>query len=356
MVQEHEPVFDVVLVGGGPAGLFGAFYAGLRGMRPLIIDSLEQLGGQLVALYPEKFIYDVAGFPAVLARTLVQELVKQACQYQPAIALGEQVQHRRRLDENTIECKTDKNKYSGRSVVICAGAGSFTPKRLPNVNCRQYEGRGVSYFVRDMAAWRGKRLLIVGGGDSAVDWTLNLLRGTDKITLIHRLDHFRAHEDSVKKLLASPAKVRTFYELKAVHGSERVESVTIFNNKTGQEEDLEVDGVLINIGFSSTLGPIHDWGLAMDKNGIVVNSKMETNLPGVYAAGDVASYPGKLKLIATGFGEATIAVNHAKAFIDPTSKSFPGHSSALVPKQREAASGTRKVDVDEDRTDQGAST
>ena len=319
MVQEHEPVFDVILVGGGPAGLFGAYYAGLRGMRPLIIDSLEQLGGQLTALYPEKFIYDVAGVPAVLARTLVQDLVKQACQYKPAIALNEQVQHLRRLDGNTIECETDKNKYCGRSIVVCAGAGSFTPKRLPNVNCKGYEGRGVSYFVRDMAAWRDKRMLIVGGGDSAVDWALNLLRVTDKITLIHRLDHFRAHEDSVKKLLASPVQVRMFYELKAVHGDQRAESVTIFNNKTGQEQRVEVDGVLINIGFSSTLGPIRDWGLALDKNGIVVSSKMETNLPGVYAAGDVASYPGKLKLIATGFGEATIAVNLAKAFIDPSS-------------------------------------
>jgi thioredoxin reductase (NADPH) len=341
MAQEHGQVYDVILVGGGPTGLFGAFYAGLRGMRPLIIDSLEQLGGQLTALYPEKFIYDVAGFPAVLSRTLVQELVKQACQYEPAIALNEQVQHLRRLDENTLECNTDKNKYCGRSVVICAGAGSFTPKRLPNVNCREYEGRGVCYFVRDMAAWRDKRMLIVGGGDSAVDWALNLLRVTDKVALIHRLDHFRAHEDSVAKLRASAVKIRMFYELKAVHGSERVESVTIFNNKTGQEEELEVDGVLINIGFSSTLGPIQNWGLTLDKAGIVVSSKMETNLPGVYAAGDVASYPGKLKLIATGFGEATIAVNHAKAFIDPTSKSFPGHSSELVPKRR-VAEGAKK--------------
>ena len=343
MAQEHEQVYDVILVGGGPTGLFGAFYAGLRGMRPLIVDSLEQLGGQLTALYPEKFIYDVAGFPAVLARTLVQELVKQAFQYEPAIALNEQVQHLRRLDQNTIELNTDKYKYRGRSVVICAGAGSFAPKRLPNVNCQEYEGRGVCYFVRDMAAWRDKRMLIVGGGDSAVDWALNLLRVTDKITLIHRLNHFRAHEDSIAKLRASAATIRTFYELKAVRGSERVESVTIFNNKTGQEEELEVDGVLINIGFSTTLGPIQDWGLTLDKAGIVVNSKMETNLPGVYAAGDVASYPGKLKLIATGFGEATIAINHAKAFIDPTSKSFPGHSSALVPKQREAQDAKRQA-------------
>ncbi len=330
-------LFDVIIVGGGPAGLFGAYYAGLRGMRPLIIDSLEQLGGQLTTLYPEKYIYDVAGFPAVLARTLVEALVKQAMQYNPTVVLNEQVQHLNQREEHVLEVRTDKATYRGLSVVICAGAGSFTPKRLPGVNCQEYEGRGVSYFVKDMEICRDRRMLIVGGGDSAVDWALNLLRVTDKVTLIHRLGHFRAHEDSVRKLHESPVTIRTFHELKAVHGNPRVESATILDNRTGQEDRLEVDGVLINIGFSTTLGPIHDWGLAMDKEGIVVSGKMETNRPGVYAAGDVASYPGKLKLIATGFGEAAIAVNHAKAFIDPASRSFPGHSSTLVPKQREAA-------------------
>lgn len=329
-------LFDVIIVGGGPAGLFGAYYAGLRGMRPLIVDSLEQLGGQLTTLYPEKYIYDVAGFPAILARALVEQLVQQAMQYNPAVVLNEQVRHLTQRDEHVLEVETDKGAYRGLSVVICAGAGSFTPKRLPGVNCQEYEGRGVSYFVKDMETCRDKRMLIVGGGDSAVDWALNLLRVTDKITLIHRLGHFRAHEDSVQKLHESPVTIRTFHELKAVHGNTHVESATIFDNRTGQEDHLEVDGVLINIGFSTTLGPIHDWGLTMDKEGIVVSSKMETNRPGVYAAGDVVSYPGKLKLIATGFGEAAIAVNHAKAFIDPKSKSFPGHSSTLVPKQREA--------------------
>ena len=347
MASGQGEAFDVIIIGGGPAGLFATYYAGLRGMRPLLIDSLEQLGGQLAALYPEKFIYDVAGFPAVLARTLVQELVKQACQYDPTIVLNEQVRQLERSSENILEVSTDRGVYRGRSVVVCAGAGSFTPKRLPNVNCQAYEGRGVSYFVRDLSECRGQRVLIVGGGDSAVDWALNLLRVTDRITLIHRLDHFRAHEDNVKKLRASAVKIRTFYELKAVHGNERVEEVTVFDNRTGAEERMAVDRVLINIGFSTTLGPIHDWGLELDRSGIVASSKMETNLPGVYAAGDVASYPGKLKLIATGFGEAAMAVNHAKAFIDPSSKSFPGHSSALVPKQREAGKESRRRDVDD---------
>ncbi|HSW46400.1 MAG TPA: NAD(P)/FAD-dependent oxidoreductase [Phycisphaerae bacterium] len=347
MPEDPTGLFDVIVVGGGPAGLFATYYAGLRGMRCLLIDSLEQLGGQLAALYPEKFIYDVAGFPAVLARALVQELVKQASQYKPTIVLSEQVRRLDSTSENILELSTDKAAYRSRSVIVCAGAGSFTPKRLPNVNCQEYEGRGVCYFVRDIQECRGKRVLVVGGGDSAVDWSLNLLRVTDRITLIHRLDHFRAHEDNVKKLFASPVTIKTFHELKAVHGNERVERATIIESRTKAEETLEVESVLINIGFSSTLGPIHDWGLTLDKHGIVANSRMETNLPGVYAAGDVASYPGKLKLIATGFGEAAMAVNHAKAFIDPASKSFPGHSSALVPKQREGAGAGGKLDVDE---------
>lgn len=347
MSGNSAELFDVIIIGAGPTGLFGAFYAGLRGMRALIIDSLEEMGGQLITLYPDKFIYDVAGFPEVLAKTLVEGLVKQASRYEPAVALNEQVRGIGYPEEHVIEVSTDKNHYRGRAVVICAGAGSFTPKRLPGVNCQEYEGRGVAYFVRDLENCRGKRMLIVGGGDSALDWALNLLRVTETITLIHRLDHFRAHEDSVKKLFSSPVKVRTFHELRAVHGNDRVEAATIFDNRTGQEDRLDLDGVLITIGFSTTLGPIHDWGLTLDKHGIVVNSRMETNLPGVYAAGDVASYPGKLKLIVTGFSDAAVAVNHAKAFIDPKSKSFPGHSSAFVPKQREAEKTAAKLDVDD---------
>jgi len=337
--RPDEPceIYDVTMIGAGPAALFGAFYAGLRGMSVELIDSLSQPGGQLTALYPEKFIYDVPGFPAVLAKTLVGELIRQVGQYRPTLSMNERVEMLRPTDEDTFELVTDKRRHLARSVVICAGAGSFTPKKLPNVNCDEYEGKGLCYFVRNMSMYRGKRVVIIGGGDSAVDWALNLQRVTDDITLVHRLGTFRAHEDSVKKLFDSPVKIKRFCELKRVHGDGFVERATIQNNKTGQTEELAADVILINIGFATSLGPIHDWGLVLDGNGIVVNSKMETNIPGVYAAGDVASYPGKLKLIATGFGEAATAVNHAKTFIDPKSKSFPGHSSSLVPKQRQSA-------------------
>ncbi len=334
-------VFDLTIIGAGPAGLFSAYYAGLRGLRVKIVDSLDQPGGQLIALYPEKFIYDVAGFPAVLAKTLVSELVKQASQYQPVWCMGEQVRTCHQQAEGGLVIGTNVGTHWSRAVVIAAGAGAFAPKKLPGVNCAAYEGRGVSYCVRELAAWRGKRVLVVGGGDSAVDWALNLLRFTDDVTLIHRTGKFRAHEDSIAKLTASPVKVRTFHELKRLDGEERVEEVTIYDNRTQAEARLAVDGVLVNIGFSSSLGPIRDWGVVLDKEGIVVNSRMETNVAGVYAAGDVASYAGKLKLIVTGFGEAATAVNHAKAFIDPASRSFPGHSTSVVPKQRQEGEDSR---------------
>ncbi|MBP7934314.1 MAG: NAD(P)/FAD-dependent oxidoreductase [Phycisphaerae bacterium] len=329
-------VFDVTIVGGGPTGLFAAFYAGLRGMRVRIIDSLELLGGQLTTLYPDKIIYDVAGFPAILAKTLVEELIRQMTAYGPTVVLGEQVLRLTHGEPGLLRLDTDRDGYPSRSVVIAAGAGAFTPKRLPGFDLDGYEGKGVSYFVRDLADWRGRRVLIIGGGDSAVDWSLNLLRVTQDITTIHRAADFRAHEDSVAKLRASPVRLLTFHELKAVHGRDRVEAATIYDNRTREERFLEVDEILISIGFSTSLGPIREWGLNLDKSGIVVTSRMETSMAGVFAAGDVASYPGKLKLIVTGFGEAATAVNHAKAFIDPASKSFPGHSSALVPKQRKA--------------------
>jgi thioredoxin reductase (NADPH) len=220
-------------------------------------------------------------------------------------------------------------------VLIAAGAGSFTAKRLPNREFDVYEGRGLHYSVSGIMDFEDKDVLVVGGGDSAVDWALNLQRVAASITLIHRRDKFLAHEDSVQKLLASDAEVRLFRELHGIEGNGRVERAILADSRTGEHESLEVDAILVNFGFVSTLGPIREWGLRLEGEGIVVDSMMRTSLPGVFAAGDVASFPGKLKLIATGFGEAATAVNHAKVFIDPGSKSFPGHSSTIVPRQRQ---------------------
>ncbi len=340
MSDDPGDVLDLTIIGGGPTGLYGAFYAGLRSMRTRIVDSLEQLGGQLSALYPEKFIYDVGGYPAVLARTLAAELVKQALQYHPELVLGEQAQALRRAPDGTLDVQTDRGVYRSRTVLIAAGGGSFVPKRLPDPQIARYEDRGLSYFVSDPQQFRRQRVLVIGGGDTAVDWALALSRLAADVTLIHRRDIFRAHEDSLRKLAESRVNVRTFCELTAIRGESAVEAAVLRDTRTREEFTLPADAILVNIGFSSTLGPIQRWGLVLDAAGIVVNQQMETNIPGVFAAGDIASYPGKLRLIATGFGEAAIAVNHARVRVDPASRVYPGHSTDLVPRLRRAAGQT----------------
>jgi thioredoxin reductase (NADPH) len=328
--ETHLELFDTTIIGGGPVGLFGAFYAGMRGMKTKIVDSLPELGGQLSALYPEKYVFDMPGFPKVLARDLVTEMAAQGTRFGPALALGERAEALEFRPDETILLRTDKAEHHTRTLIICAGAGAFSPKRLDVPGMREFEGAGVHYFVRDKAQFAGKKLLIVGGGDSALDWAMNLEPTAKRITLIHRRDNFRAHEESVDWLLnRSTVTTRLFWELRRLEGADRLERVTIFNNRTDEEMTLEVDACLVNIGFNASIGPIKEWGLNLQANSILVNSRMETNLPGVYAAGDICAFDGKLKLIATGVGEVCIAVNFAKTRIDPSAKAFPGHSSNM---------------------------
>ena len=325
-----DGITDVLIVGGGPTGLFAAFYAGLRQMSVKIVDSLEVLGGQLATLYPEKYIYDVAGFPAVLAKDLTDNLVRQATQYSPAVCLGEQVQALEYEEQSRVyRVRTSKAVHAARSIIVAGGVGSFTPKTLPLPNAAEYEGRGLHYFVKHVHDFDGQRILIVGGGDSAVDWANTLAPVAGKLTLIHRRDQFRAHEDSVRKMRQTAADIRLFYELRAIGGNGKIEFAKIYDNRTKEEQTLEVDAVLVNIGFESSLGPIKGWGLEVEGGQIKVDSMMETNRPGIFAAGDIVTYPGKLKLIATGFGEACIAVNYAKHYLDPKANIFPGHSSNM---------------------------
>lgn len=323
-----EPIHDVTILGGGPTGLFGAFYAGMRHMKTLIVDSLSELGGQLMALYPEKYVYDVGGFPKILAKDLADGLVEQAMQFHPTVALEETVRDLAREDGDVWRLTTDKAAHLTRTIVISAGIGAFEPRRLKVIGLDRFEGRGVQYLVRDKMALAGRRVMIVGGGDSAFDWALNLQGIAKSLMLIHRREEFRAHEATVREVTASgEVEILTHYEVRGVTGNSALETVTIFDNRTDEERVHEVDNLLINVGFKADLGPIKRWGLEMQKNGIVVNERMETNLPGVYAAGDVTEHDGKLDLIATGFGEVAVAVNFAKTFIDPGARAFPGHST-----------------------------
>ena len=327
-----EDIYDLTIIGAGPSGLFAAFYAGLRQMKTKIIDALEQPGGQVAVLYPEKYIFDVPGYSKILAEDLVKSLVEQGFQYNPTVVLGERVTSLHKSN-GVIELGTDKGtKHLTKAVLVAAGVGAFSPNRLEAKGAADYEGKGVYYFVKDKSVFKGKNLLIVGGGDSAVDWALNIKDTARKITLVHRRDVFRAHEGSVTELMKSEVEVKLFYEVRSVSGDGvNVTKAVIFDNRSQAETALDVDAILVNIGFRADLGPIKDWGLQIDGREIRTNGKMETNIPGVYVAGDIAGPQDgvKLNLIATGYAQAALAVNVAKAFVDPNSKIFPGHSSEM---------------------------
>ncbi|WP_124726681.1 NAD(P)/FAD-dependent oxidoreductase [Staphylospora marina] len=326
---DQRDVTDIAIIGGGPAGLFAAFYAGMRQASVKVIESMPQLGGQLSALYPEKYIYDVAGFPKVTAQDLVNNLIEQASRFQPVWCLDEKVLQVKKLEERLFEIVTQKQTHYARSVIITAGCGAFEPRRLDVPGAERFESSNLHYFVTDKQSFAGKDVLIAGGGDSAVDWALMLEPIAKSVTLIHRRDKFRAHEHSVRQLQESSVRIITPREIEELHGDERIERVTIADKKSGTRETLDVDALIVSFGFVSSLGPIKEWGLEIEGGSIKVNSRMETNIPGIYAAGDIATYPGKVKLIAVGFGEAPTAVNNAKQYIDPDARLQPGHSSNM---------------------------
>ncbi len=328
--ENSNDICDLTIIGAGPSGLFGSFYAGLRELCTKIFDVLPEVGGQLAVLYPEKFIYDVPGHPKILAKDLVKLLQEQAMQWKPTLCLGNRVTDLRRRADGILELDAGGMTHLSKTVLITAGVGAFTANKLTLENIGRFEGRGVYYFVQDKMVFRGKRLLIVGGGDSAVDWALNLKDYAKSITLIHRRDQFRAAPASITELSNSPVNVRTFHELKRISGESQIERAVICDNRTKEETALDVDAVLLNLGFKADLGPIKKWGLELQGTRYIkVNARMETNLPGVYAAGDIAAQPAvePVNLIATGFAQATLAVNVAVTHINPQAKVFPGHSS-----------------------------
>jgi len=321
-------VVDITFVGGGPVGLYGTFYAGMQGLSAKLIEALPQLGGQLTALYPEKHIYDVGGFPKILAKDLANRLIEQSQRFDPIVCLGERVVDLSRLPGGEFRLLTNKGEHLSRTVVLTAGGGAFEPKRIDAPGVREFEGRGVYYTVFDFKEFEGKSVLIVGGGDSAVDWALELEPIARRVTLIHRRQGFRAHQTSVDKMMASSVDVKVHYELRRVVGDKWVEGAVIFDNRDDSELALEVDAVVLALGFSPDLGPIHDWGIEMQGDEIPVDQTGATNVKGVFAAGDIVTYPGKLKLIAAGFGEVATAVGQAKRLINPEAR-IHIHSSNL---------------------------
>lgn len=317
---------DLLVVGAGPTGLYAAYYAGFRGLRTAISDSLPEPGGQIAALYPEKMIYDIAGFPGVRGRDLVAGLLDQAERFAPTWLLGQAADRLERMPDGRLRVTTATGTtVTTTSIVIAGGIGTFTPRPLPAGG--EFLGRGVDHFVTDPTRYRGHHVLVVGGGDSAVDWALTLEPIAESVTLVHRRDRFTAHEASVAKLLSSATVVRTPCVVHEVHGSAEVERVVLRDTGTGELAELPCTRIVAALGFTANLGPLADWGLSVVDRHVVVDSTMSTGVAGVYAAGDIADYPGKVRLISVGFGEAALAVNNAAAAADPASGLFPGHST-----------------------------
>jgi len=330
---------DITVIGAGPVGLITAFWAGMREASARIIDSLPDLGGQLTTLYPEKWIYDVPGYPRVLAKDLVAELRKQSIeQFNVPVHLettAERVEYEpdpEDPDKQILRLVTDRGDLLTRTLVIAGGHGAFEPKKLPGYDMSPWEGKGAHYLVSEKSAFAGKKVVIVGGGDSALDWTLNLLDTAADITLVHRREGFRAHEVTIREIeqAADAGKVdlRVPYQVKDVTGNGNVETITLFHSENEDDVvELEADAILLQLGFKTALGPLKEWPLEVQKGAIVVDPVMKTSMDAVWAAGDITTFDGKLKLIATGFAEAAIAVAQAVHHIRPEMKIQPKYST-----------------------------
>jgi thioredoxin reductase (NADPH) len=315
---------DLLIIGAGPTGLYSAYYAGFRGMSVAVVDSLPELGGQITAMYPEKAILDVAGFPSVKGRDLVAGLVEQAATADPTYLLDRTATTLEHHDDHVVVTLDDDTRVRAGAVLITSGIGKFSPRPLPAGD--GWVGRGMEFFVPSFAPYAGKDVVIVGGGDSAFDWAQHLEPIAASVTLVHRREAFRAHERTVAAVKDSSVEIITSAQVTALRGEAHLEEVEV--SVDGQEpRTLPAQALVAALGFIADLGAIQQWGLVTEKRHVVVDSAMRTNLPRVFAAGDITDYPGKVRLIAVGFGEAATAVNNAAVAIDPSAHVFPGHSS-----------------------------
>ncbi len=323
---------DVLIIGAGPIGLFAGFYAGMRNMDSIIVDQLEMVGGQLSALYPEKEIYDIAGFPEIKARDLISNLSNQLKRFEDKnkILLNTQILNITKKNDDTFEVESTNGIIFTKSIIIAGGNGGFSPRKLGLEN---EDSLNIDYFIKDKKEYEGKDIAIFGGGDSAVDFSLMLEGIANEINIIHRRDKFRAHDHSVDLLKESSVNIHTPFTPKSAQ-------------KIGDKYELEitspdgdriilVDKIICNFGFISKLGPIENFGIKIEKNKIIVNSKQETNIEGIYAIGDICYYEGKTNLIITGFGESPIAINQAYSYIHPEEDFKVVHSSSIIGKNND---------------------
>lgn len=323
-------IYDITIIGAGPAGLFTGFYGGMRQASVKLIESLPHTGGQLTALYPEKYIYDVPGFPKIRAQELVNNLEEQLKIFDSEIVLNETIEHVEKMEDGTLRLTAvNGDVHYTRIMIITAGNGAFEPRRLNIPECERFEASNLHYFVDDLSKYQDQHVVILGGGDSAVDWALMLEQIADKVTLIHRREKFRAHEHSIELLHHSTVNILTPYVPTDLEGSDRIDRLVLQETRGEKILKLDVDSVICNYGFVSKLGPISNWGLNIHRNSIEVNQKMETNIPGIYAVGDINTFDGKVKLIATGFGEGPTAINNAMQYLNPKARVQPRHSTSM---------------------------
>jgi thioredoxin reductase (NADPH) len=314
---------DLVIVGAGPAGLYATYYAGFRGLSVVVVDALDQLGGQMSVLYPEKPVFDVAGFPRVRAQDLVDSLAEQAALAEPTYLLGHDATGLEQLADGVVVMTDRGARIRAGALLITGGMGRFTPRPLPAG--RDFAGRGLRYAVPRPAELTGKDVVVIGGGDSAVDWALCLEPLAASVTIVHRRDAFRAHERSVADLRASSVRVLTPYEVLDVRGDDRVTEVDVKGPTA--VETLRVDEIVAALGFKADLAALSSWGIALSRRHIAVDRSMRTTLPRVFAAGDITDFEGKVRLISVGFGEAALAVNNLVPLVRPDLPVVPGHSS-----------------------------
>ena len=317
---------DLLIIGAGPAGLYAAYYAGFRGWSTVVMDNLPEPGGQITAMYPEKNIFDVAGFPEVRGRELVEAQVAQAKPFNPQYLLGEQAIDLQTSDDGPVRVTSASGEVvEAKACVITGGIGSFSPRPLPAG--KGWEDRGLVFFVPRLETHRDKDIVIVGGGDSAFDWAYMLHPVAKSVRIVHRRDKFRAHGAMIDNVRDLGIEIHTPCEVTAIGGTDRIESVSITSKTDGETREVPAQTVIAALGFIANIGPIAKWDLELNKRHITVETTMATSLPRVFAAGDIATYPGKVALISVGYGEAALAVNNAAPIIDPDMGIFPGHSS-----------------------------
>ena len=326
-------VRDLTIIGGGPTGLFGLFYAGVRGLDTQLVEAMDELGGALSALYAEKFVYDMAGFPAILAKDLVAVMREQADQWDYPMYLSQKILDFEEQDGIYVLRAQGGEEFRSKAVLIANGNGAFAPRKIKLAGVEQHEDKQIFYTVKNMDLFRDKRVLVIGGGDSALDWALALDKIATMVTLIHRLPVWQAHEATVQLIFESNVDVHfPRHEANELHVTDgKLTGATIINLTSKETFDLEVDIILICVGFLMDITVIRKWGVELEgKKGIKVDpATMATSRSGVYAAGDIAAYEGKINLIACGASEAAMAVNQAVRYINPDARLAPGHSSDM---------------------------